>query len=573
MDITIRFKDELKCYIDCDRSIALGIKDRFSFMAKNYKYSPSYKYGSWDGRISLFNLKTQEFYVGLLPDLFKWAKELRYTVQFRDDEKYLFKPFVKFEESFFEETLPKIAKFPPKDYQVKYVREALTWNKLLILSPTGSGKSFTIYCMLRYILMHTDFKILINVPSISLVEQLFSDFKDYTIDDWNVDEDVTKVYSKSEENPNARVVISTWQSCASKPASYYKQFDAYFCDEAHGASAKVITGIIDNLAHAKVRVGLTGTLDGTDLHELEMIARFGRLFRVVSTADLMESGDLAPLKVNFLKVKYPLEECKLITKKSTEYQSEIAYILEHEARNKLLIKLAMNQKKNTLMLFQFVDKHGKKLLAEMNDQADKYLKKVFFIYQKVSGDEREVIRKTLDGADPTWYDLEFENGSMIRFKNFEKVNLSNGKQKEVQELTILDSLDIEWINSKFAHATNYRTGVIADKLKNVKKQVGTNILLASYGTLAVGVNIKNLHCLILCHPLKAKIKTLQSIGRILRTADGKGVVKLIDIVDDFSYTRGSKVQSNIVMRHYLERLKIYEAEKFSYDINEYKIGE
>jgi hypothetical protein len=48
---------------------------------------------------------------------------------------------------------------------------------------------------------------------------------------------------------------------------------------------------------------------------------------------------------------------------------------------------------------------------------------------------------------------------------------------------------------------------------------------------------------------------------------------LIDIVDDFSYTRGSKVQSNIVMRHYLERLKIYESEKFSYDINEYKLGE
>lgn len=71
MDIIIRFKDELKCYIECDRSIALGIKDRFSFMAKNYKYAPSYKYGTWDGRISLYNLKTREFYVGLIPDLFQ----------------------------------------------------------------------------------------------------------------------------------------------------------------------------------------------------------------------------------------------------------------------------------------------------------------------------------------------------------------------------------------------------------------------------------------------------------------------------------------------------------------------
>lgn len=87
----------------------------------------------------------------------------------------------------------------------------------------------------------------------------------------------------------------------------------------------------------------------------------------------------------------------------------------------------------------------------------------------------------------------------------------------------------------------------------------------------MGVNIKNLHCLIICHPLKAKIKTLQSIGRILRTFDGKGEVKLIDIVDDFSYTRGTKVQSNIVMRHFLERLKIYESENFVYEISEHTL--
>ena len=31
MDIKIRFKDELKCIVECDRSIALGIKEKFSF--------------------------------------------------------------------------------------------------------------------------------------------------------------------------------------------------------------------------------------------------------------------------------------------------------------------------------------------------------------------------------------------------------------------------------------------------------------------------------------------------------------------------------------------------------------
>ena len=335
----------------------------------------------------------------------------------------------------------------------------------------------------------------------------------------------------------------------------------------------MLSSIIDNLSHAKLRFGLTGTLDGTELHELEIIGRFGRVFRVVTTSDLMESGDLAKLKVNFLKVKYNLEDCKLISNSKVEYKQEIDFILEHKDRNKLLVKLAMNQKKNTLMLFNYVDRHGKLLLEDLNAQADKNLKKVYFIYQKVNGDEREEIRKKLDGADPTWYDVEFQNGTMIRFQSTAKIKLENGKQKFASEVTILDKIDKSWLEDQLKHGTNYRTAYELDKIINVRKQVGTNILLASYGTLAVGVNIKNLHTLILCHPLKAKIRTLQSIGRILRTAEGKGSVKLIDIVDDFSYNRGKKVASNTTLKHFLERLKLYESENFEYTISEYKFGE
>lgn len=573
MDIEVQFKDELKCLVYCEKSIAYGIKNKFSFKKEGYQFSPKFKAGVWDGSISLYNLATREFYVGLLPELFKWAKKTGYEIGFKNDEKQLFKPFIKYDPKFITDTLPKIAKFPPKDYQIEYIREALTWNKLTILSPTGSGKSFTIYCILRYILMHTDFKILITVPSISLVEQLYSDFEDYCIDDWNIKKEVTKVYGGQEENPDARVVISTWQSCKSKDQSYYNQFDGYLCDEAHGADAKVITTIIDKLSHAKVRIGLTGTLNGTELHELEMVGRFGRLYRVVSTADLMESGDLAQLKVNFLKLKYTLDECKLISKKTTEYQQEIDYILEHKERNKLLVKLAMNQQKNTLMLFNYVDRHGKLLLADLQAQGDKNLKKIYFIYQKVKGDEREVIRKTLDGAPPTWYDFEFDNGSMVRFPSNVLIQMKNGTKKNVYNVSILDNIDKDWLSEHFTNGTYYKKGVEISKLTAVKKQVGCNILLASYGTLAVGVNIKNLHTLIFCHPLKAKIRTLQSIGRILRTAEGKGSVKLIDIVDDFSYNRGSKVQGNITLRHFFERLKIYESENFEYSITEYKIGD
>lgn len=456
-DITIRFKDELMCIIDCDKAIGYGIKDRFCFMKKGYQYSPAYKYGGWDGKISMINLKTREFYVGLIPDLFKWAKEKSYTIGFNEDEKYLFKPFIKFDPKYFTDVVPKICKFTPKDYQYKYVEEGLKWNKLLILSPTGSGKSLTIFLLIRYILMETDFKILITVPSISLVEQLYQDFIDYTIDDWDVSNEVTKVHSKAIENPNARVVISTWQTCAKKDSKYFQQFDAYLCDEAHSASAAETTKIINNLSHAKFRFGLTGTLDGTDLHELEMIGRFGRLYRVVSTADLMKSSDLAQLKVNFLKIKYPLTECKLITKKSTEYQQEIKYITEHEGRNKLLVKLGVNQNKNALMLFNYVEGHGKVLYEMMKDQCADRGKKLFYISGETKPMDRERIRHEMEKSGNTLigYDVKI-NGVNYCIKSGTLIALESGEQKTINELTKDDDICETWFEQNKANFQNFR---------------------------------------------------------------------------------------------------------------------
>lgn len=321
----------------------------------------------------------------------------------------------------------------------------------------NSGKSLTIFLLIRYILMETDFKILITVPSISLVEQLYQDFIDYTIDDWDIANEVTKVHSKAIENPNARVVISTWQTCAKKDSKYFQQFDAYLCDEAHSASAAETTKIINNLSHAKFRFGLTGTLDGTDLHELEMIGRFGRLYRVVSTADLMKSSDLAQLKVNFLKIKYPLTECKLITKKSTEYQQEIKYITEHEGRNKLLVKLGVNQNKNSLMLFNYVEGHGKVLYEMMKDQCADRGKKLFYISGETKPTDRERIRHEMEKSGNTLigYDVKI-NGVNYCIKSGTLIALESGEQKTINELTKDDDICETWFEQNKANFQNFR---------------------------------------------------------------------------------------------------------------------
>jgi superfamily II DNA or RNA helicase len=55
---------------------------------------------------------------------------------------------------------------------------------------------------------------------------------------------------------------------------------------------------------------------------------------------------------------------------------------------------------------------------------------------------------------------------------------------------------------------------------------------------------------------------LQSIGRQLRKSEGKDMAVLYDIADDLSW----KSRKNYTLRHMVERVKIYNEEKFDYNI-------
>ncbi|USV40876.1 DNA helicase [Xanthomonas phage BUDD] len=496
-DIKLHYKNELHVTLDCPVGISYEVSEAFAFFVNGYKFMPAFKAGRWDGKVRLYNIKDRNFYIGLLPKLFEWAEENGYTIEYANPADFARQYPTINEESWNE--LKKCGKFEPKWYQKDAVFSAINQNKTLILSPTGSGKSYIQYLITRYLLAHTDGKILMTVPSTSLVEQMYSDFKDYVADDWDVEANVHRIYSGKEKYTEHRVVISTWQSAIKLPKAWFQAFGAYICDEAHGADAKSISQIIDQLGHAPFRLGLTGTLDGTKMHELDMQARFGSIIRVASTKDLQDGGDLAPLSIECLQLRYGKDDVALV--KNMDYDGEIKFLVSHPKRNYLLAKTALAQKGNTLMLFNYVAKHGKVLYELLKPMCEANGKKLYFISGSTAVDDREQIRQI----------LEKENNA---------------------------------------------------------------ILLASYGTLAVGVNVKNLHNLIFCHPIKAVIRTLQSIGRILRTAEGKQDVKLIDIADDLSYnTRSGVKKQNTILRHFLERLKIYVGEKWKYKIIPIKMGE
>ena len=81
-----------------------------------------------------------------------------------------------------------------------------------------------------------------------------------------------------------------------------------------------------------------------------------------------------------------------------------------------------------------------------------------------------------------------------------------------------------------------------------------------------GINIKMLHNVIFASPSKSRIRNLQSIGRVLRKGKNKTKAVLYDIADDLRH----KKHTNHTLNHFMERVDIYNEEKFPFKI--YNIG-
>ena len=85
-----------------------------------------------------------------------------------------------------------------------------------------------------------------------------------------------------------------------------------------------------------------------------------------------------------------------------------------------------------------------------------------------------------------------------------------------------------------------------------------HIIVASFGVFSTGVNLRRLHNLVFAAAGKSKIRTLQSIGRGLRTHVSKSYITLYDIVDDLRIG----IRRNYAWKHAEMRSILYAEEKF-----------
>jgi superfamily II DNA or RNA helicase len=195
--------------------------------------------------------------------------------------------------------------------------------------------------------------------------------------------------SGQEKNTDCRIVVSTWQSLYKMRRDYFSQYDVVIGDECHLFKAKSLTSIMTKLIDCKYRFGFTGTLDGTQTHKLVLEGLFGRSKQFVKTRELIDQNVLANFKIKALVLKYKESERKQVSK--MKYQDEIDFIVGNTRRNKFIKSLAVSLTGNTLLLFQYVDKHGRILYDEINKVTTSD-RKVFFVYGGTNAETREQIR-------------------------------------------------------------------------------------------------------------------------------------------------------------------------------------
>lgn len=475
--ITLSKLNESYLRVDCDISILHELKDHFTFDVPGAKYTPKYKMGVWDGKISLMNIVKRTIPGGMFHLVKEFADARDYDVTVSQSNYGLPTDY----HNLLPEDLASYVKsldlrskgevLQVRDYQYFAIYKSLKDMRKTLISSTGSGKSLLIYCIVRY-LLENDMKVLLVVPTTSLVLQMFNDFADYSsANGWSTEDNVHKIMAGENKRSSKPVFISTWQSLSAKgkdgglPSEYFQQFDAVIVDETHQAGAKELQGILDKCTEAKWRIGTTGSLNDNKINHLQIQGMLGPILKVSSTKELQQKGHLAEINIKCVTFDYR-KDTKAAVMKSKDYHTEVHFIVTHQTRNKFIVNLANDLEGNTLVLYNFVEKHGDeldKLFKEKIHEDRKY----FYLHGGVDAEERDEIRPIVESS------------------------------------------------------------------KNA-------IILASFGVFSTGVNIKRIHNIILASPTKSIVRVLQSIGRGLRMGDGKDCLNLFDLSDNLSNSSNKK---------------------------------
>lgn len=420
MDLEINQYNNTYLQIKTSRAIEQELGDYYSFDVPNAAIIARKKKMKWDGKIKLFQSKQKMLPFGLLENLIKFCEDRKYSYQLNATHRFECSE-VELREFIAELQFPN--HIEARDYQFETILSCIRRKRLLVLSPTASGKSYMIYVLAHFYAQYS--KTLIIVPQVNLVNQMESDFLEY-----NCPENLIGSIKSGNDKVSSPITISTWQSLNQIDPKFLNEFDCVIVDEAHGANANVLKNIVmqSNAAH---KFGFTGTITDSVCNKMMLEGTFGPVFKITSTYKLIQQGVVADPLIKVLVLNYPEDLRKLFHKHVKTYADESRFLAELGSRNRFIVNLAMSLKGNTVILTRLIDTHAKKLYEMLKERgANPYI-----IIGEVDDEEREEVRQELRGVDNAIIVAGYQAfGTGTNIPNINNLILASSTKSKVRNL-------------------------------------------------------------------------------------------------------------------------------------------
>ena len=505
------------------------IAGSMTYYDKSRKYTWAAQYGWDDCKVRFYDSMKHEIAIGLVPRLSGYIKHrfpdshITLSAEIRAIFTHPYgNPLTEDDVREYAESLNMYNytddfKITPYPHQIKLAMTALNRRRCSLFACTSAGKSLSMMIIARRLVEVEHRKVLVIVPSTNLVEQLYSDF--YNDYGWKeAREHCTLIYGASDDKLTKKqleqlkkmslgeeatlkdITISTWQSLQRKDDAFFKVFTAVLVDEAHSTKGEVLREILGKCYNANnFKVGVSGTLPD---------AKIDSDPSECIDAGYIEGG-LGP-KIDIVHLKDLIAIGTL-----TPVEVKTIFIPYARSIRPTICSSACDYKSEEKIV---TGNSSRKDIIDMLMKAG-----------KIGLEQNTVIL----------YKFKENLHAMV---DFLKENHPEFKYYVIDGDISVDQR--EEIRKSMEHTTG-------------------NIIVATYGCMKQGVNIKLLHNLVMAEAAKSPYMVMQSIGRIVRPHKEKKVATVFDFVDDASYYRTPRhggpqvLQLNYMMQHYNIRLGYY----------------
>ncbi len=522
-----------------------------------------YEYRQNNGTIIFY------FSIGLTITVWRWLKSKGIDSDGLDESRFKRKLPHTFEE--FKSIVDSWQlNIDPRPYQYEAAYKILEWKRSVSELATRAGKTLIAYMIFRYSMEYLGSKrILMIVPSIDLVKQGFSDFKDYK-EFFNTE----CLWSGGKVVESSNLTIATFQTLINylnKKSKKYnpKFFDGYdlvFVDETHRANASSIKNIIsaDFMKNVKLAYGMTGTIpkEGT-IDSFALHSLLGAKIQEIKPKELMDAGYISQLKIYQHRIRYKDKVKQLETWcRCAEYclSTFVEVPNKKNPRKKDRVPL-----KNPEFLIAYEKDYPAGLVMAknkiMSNKDKSYLENLL--------DYKKLLENYIKGSTSANV-LHVEIMTVHFFEQRIDYLIELLKTRNKNTLILAQHVEyIKHIADRLKDAFPDRPIVCvygASKERKGAKDILANndnaIMVAGYSIMSTGITLKNLCYGFLFESFKSNIVNMQSIGRGLGKSDNKEYYELHDITDCFD----KDVASNKIYLQGLERIKLYKDNHYSFNI-------